>query len=108
MSEFVNLLVEFTNNYTNCSAHVRTYSGRAMYGKQCVAVVVEDVVPFVAEFAFWLGERSGAGDATEHYLYTLKNARADNMGLSTVMYWPSVECTREEICEGEEDYEDED
>ena len=64
---------------------IRSYSGRGMYGKNCLAIVCysNDIYPIM----FALGQ----GD-TDHNIYyeIIQGTRSDNMGLSNVYYWPRV------------------
>ena len=50
------------------------YSGRYMYGRECMGIVHDDVNETIEA-----GARHG-----------LRAARADNMGLSFIIYWPNV------------------
>lgn len=69
---------ELTTALINEGLDPRSYSGRGMFGKECVGVEV--VYP---------------GD------YTLpKGYRMDNMGRDYIVYWPSVKW------EGDDDYEE--
>jgi hypothetical protein len=53
---------------------VRSYSGRGMYGKECLGAVAHSAKDVYAE----------CGRAN------IKTARVDSMGLGVVVYWPSV------------------
>jgi hypothetical protein len=57
------------------------YSGRAMYGETCIAIVCD--LPTFAVFCACLGSAADDWD-------WVSNARSDGMGLSTVYYWPEV------------------
>lgn len=61
-----------------------SYSGRGMYGKECVAVVVEDVWAFIAT----VGE-----DVDDGFNWSLlRRTHTDGMGRGdVVLYWPSLE-----------------
>lgn len=52
----------------------RSYSGRGMYGKECLGAVAHSAEDVYAE----------CGRAN------IKSARTDSMGLSVVVYWPSI------------------
>jgi hypothetical protein len=62
----------------------RSYSGRGMYGKSCVGVVVEEVMPAIADLVL------GCEDTEQAYLL-IDRVKSDNMGCDTILYWPSVE-----------------
>ena len=78
----------------------RSYSGRAMYGRRCVAVVVDrDVTSerLIADLFLTLvcakyGDYSEIDlerEVTE--LHTaVRRTRTDGMGLGTVVYWPEM------------------
>jgi NADPH-dependent glutamate synthase beta subunit-like oxidoreductase len=99
--------VKFRNNY----------SGRAMYGKDCVGLVGElrEIQTLVAELTVELIEQlydyaidaNGDGDSedddiAETYhdnviqaIEMLSNWRIDNMGLQMIMYWPDIVSTHD-------------
>ena len=54
--------------------NVRSYSGRGMYGKECLGAVVHSAEDVYAEC-----ERA-----------EIKSACRDSMGLDVVVYWPSI------------------
>ena len=71
--------------------NVRSYSGRGMYGKECVGItgstlqhVLADLV--LAEFDF----------DKEDLAYLIRAARTDNMGMDTIVYWPNLQWPEEE------------
>lgn len=62
---------------------IRTgYSGRGMYGKECLAVVYDQPVDLI-RFVVAMAER-GWGDALTD------SVAQDSMGLGAVIYWPNV------------------
>jgi len=54
-------------------ARVRSYSGRGMYGRECIAVRTDWPEDLIAD----------AGVA---------GARTDSMGRSSIVYWPAIAC----------------
>lgn len=64
--------------------NTRAYSGRGMYGRSCLAVTVDDEPLTVA----WDIARSASEDEQE---LLPANICWDNMGRSSVVYWPQVE-----------------
>lgn len=50
------------------------YSGRGMFGKECVGIVTGDP-QFIEEEAVMVG---------------IRGARRDNMGLDYIVYWPNI------------------
>lgn len=87
----------------------RKYSGRAMYGAQCVGVVPErarseaDLVINVLEEVL---DRADDDVDPAETLRALRRSRSDSMGLGFVVYWPDLPWPegREEES-GEEDEE---
>lgn len=73
---------------------IRSYSGRGMFGAQCLAVTFERGVSeseIVAEALC-----SASYNQMSEVRTAVKGARTDNMGLGTVLYWPNVEFQGEE------------
>lgn len=71
----------------------RSYSGRAMYGKECFAIVTDDSAWQIAvRAARYLGEEQDDMEDTSALEYILDHEpRTDSMGLGTVYYWPGLE-----------------
>lgn len=74
-------------------ASIRTaYSGRAMYGRACFALVLDNVAQLVS-FTKTVGYEVSTDD--EHPLHTfysiMHHVCVDNMGLSMIYYWPGVQ-----------------
>lgn len=69
---------------------VRSYSGRAMYGKSCLAITgsllacIKAVLMVVASV-----EEASERDAIA--LWLAGNLRTDSMGFDVVWYWPKLE-----------------
>jgi hypothetical protein len=74
----------------DCGFETRWYSGRGMYGRECLGVEVErvtdlaDLVVQVMEMARDQGDVSD--DVGEH----LTRVSFDQMGLGVIFYWPEV------------------
>ena len=64
------------------SAVYTNYSGRGMYGKECLGIVgsLGELLQFV------LAMESLGQDTT-----WVQNVRQDSMGLDSIFYWPSIE-----------------
>jgi hypothetical protein len=81
------------------SGDVRTdYSGRGMYGKTCVGIVVDDVD--LLELGAAIAETI---EDEELRKALISGSRTDSMGYSTIVYWSRVTCSDAP----EEDDEDE-
>jgi hypothetical protein len=63
---------------------VRSYSGRGMFGKECVAVETD-------LDAWTLALAMADINNGELDLFGLGKPRQDSMGLGTVLYWPHME-----------------
>ena len=66
----------------------RSYSGRGMYGKECLAVSLRDVSE--SEFYADLVEKTNGSDALR-VAKALRNMRTDSLGRGIVLYFPSIE-----------------
>ena len=63
-----------------------SYSGRAMYGKECLGLVctLGDLLNFVTRLGYVV-------DADDEVYDWITSVREDNMGLGTIYYWPRVQ-----------------
>lgn len=77
-----------------------SYSGRAMYGRQCIAITVDDTFSGIALVLEVLAD---AGEDTGGIVDLISNTRQDSMGLSVVLYWPDLEWSTEFDEEEEEE-----
>lgn len=69
---------------------VRTeYSGRAMYGKDCVGFVINREAELLVALAF--AQVFGVDDAWDF----MRDSRTDSMGYSTIVYFPRVQLDEE-------------
>ena len=104
------LLTETSENIGEDTVHVRSYSGRGMYGHQCLAITgpMKDcmclIVHTLKESA---DEMYGAAiDSDDDYqvsdalrsqhlklIDTLLDYKQDSMGYDVVLYWPDIEYT---------------
>jgi hypothetical protein len=73
--------VLFLAALANTEYEPRTYSGRGMYGKQCVGVCIES-----AGDAFLMGARLALELGEEPPVPCV-----DSMGRGLIAYWPSIE-----------------
>ncbi len=70
-----------------CGFETRSYSGRGMFGKECLGVTIEDsLLHFVAELLDLAEEMSDV----KNLATALQNARTDSMGLGTIIYFPYI------------------
>jgi hypothetical protein len=85
---------------------VRSYSGRSMYGKECLGVTCDDTHKLIVDVIEQaIEEDNGENSVIEDTLEVMKDSRTDSMGRSSIIYWPSVEFSREDAIEFEDDDE---
>lgn len=75
-------LDELQNAVTDVDGSLCSYSGRAMYGKQCLGIELDST-----EDAFRLALSIESGDLA----YLLSHPKFDSMGLGIIVYFPNVE-----------------
>ena len=71
----------------------RSYSGRGMYGKECLAFTVDGRAEEFAVAADLMNAALDAGEdfvVVEPVLAAMRGIRTDSMGLGTVFYFPGV------------------
>ena len=84
--------------FEDAGIECRSYSGRAMYGRQCLGVEVDSLGElFVSVLEGVEGE-----DDTQDLQRAFRDMRTDSMGLGVVVYFPSVPFV------GDDEEEDED
>jgi len=94
--------------FDEVGANTRSYSGRAMYGKSCLAIsgdrsecrdqvvqVAQNILQTVFDVALdcGLGEEEPAHDThdeAQELIATLLDYKEDCMGLGVVYYWPDI------------------
>lgn len=94
---FLELLREVYDD-GNIEMEVRSYSGRCMYGDNCIAVVLGGYTS-AWTLALAIADRNNGNMD----LFGLDAPREDSMGLGRVYYWPSLKWP-----EGEEGFGSED
>jgi hypothetical protein len=76
--------------YSLDDSRIRNYSGRFMYGAECLAIVTENPIETIAQLIHGL---MGDGDdifAEVANLLAFEDVRSDSLGYSTVVYWPQI------------------
>ena len=67
------------------------YSGRGMFGKSCVGVVVSSMGDFVSGVVNLVQDVAEDSDhPLAEMVPQLKRMSTDNMGYDTIVYWPGV------------------
>jgi hypothetical protein len=77
---------QFIDALEDAGYEVTSYSGRGMYGKECVSVN-GDVSEWEIARALWFND--------EHE--DVPAPRRDQLGLGIVLYWPSYEWPKKEV-----------
>ncbi len=80
----------------------RSYSGRGMYGKECLAFTADSETSSFAVAADLIAAALDAGeDFVEPVLAAMRGIRTDSMGRGTVFYFPRVSAEDEGDAPGE-------
>lgn len=67
------------------------YSGRGMYGTTCLGFTVPNAARFMFSLGILMAEWQPHADVELGVLHErLAMSMHDNMGLSTIVYWPSI------------------
>lgn len=90
---------QFIDAANDAGYSLRSYSGRGMYGDSCLGIVTENVVATVANVLFRIEP-----DNQCDFLNVFESARTDSMGMSDIIYFPTLKVTPEieEILEDSE------
>lgn len=79
----------------DCGFKVRSYSGRGMYGQECLGITCDNPVETLVSIMELVYELSvyNDGDNEPQFLdYTslFMSGRTDSMGLSSIIYFPNI------------------
>lgn len=85
--------IELIENALDGEGEVRSYSGRAMYGKCCLGIVSDNTPRSLMVLIKNLME-DGQTSLVERLSHT--TVREDSMGKGTVVYFPSLEMDEDE------------
>lgn len=80
--------IEMINNFFEQMGDTRSYSGRGMYGKKCLALAYDgNVGAFVADML-----RTAASEDInlEVLADVLEDMKSDNLGRDTIYYFPAI------------------
>lgn len=97
-------LIEIINDSGEFTA--RTYSGRFMYGRQCVGVTCENVFRALAAITEGVAAEDDA-DLMTAWVEILAGTKSDSMGRDEIIYWPRMEWPDDLPRQEEEDDSDE-
>lgn len=65
--------------------HAQSYSGRYMYGDQCVGVSCGNVFTLIADLL-----DSVYQDEINDLIGTIRNAKSNSLGLNMIVYFPQI------------------
>lgn len=75
-----------------CDIDIQSYSGRCMYGEQCLAVVVPSINEYTAFILCVARNNYQLGELMS------KNISQDDMGFDTVYYWSGIQWEDGNLC----------
>jgi hypothetical protein len=84
---------------------VRQYSGRFMYGRQCVGLALGQYVSDTGVAAEVIASVDDADERAE-VVQVFRMASRDQLGLGTIVYFPSMEWPTEPVDDSSGDSED--
>jgi len=97
--------------FDEAEIETRSYSGRSMYGKECLAVDLnKGLGDFIADVLYAMQEPARRrGEAHDEIAEAFRGMVTDSMGRGIIVYFPGVpfEVDGEEGAEGDDDVEDE-
>lgn len=89
--EALEMLAESLEEATGGTATITRYSGRAMYGTQCLAIDTDYAVSTVMGVIYDLmADATEASAELARLLAVREDVRTDSMGLGAVVYWPGI------------------
>lgn len=75
-----------------CEAHGYTcyedYSGRNMYGRQCIGIVCQSPLQAQSELQSYLESSNGVLD--DNMMLALRDGKEDDMGKQKILYFPLI------------------
>lgn len=82
----------------NVSAELRSYSGRGMYGRECVGVSIDGGGgdrSFVASAMYEAAQQEDPEDMLDDLLELFSYSEVDSLGFGTILYFPRWKMTDE-------------
>jgi hypothetical protein len=88
---------------------VRSYSGRGMYGRECLAIEGSSAMDIMASLLERISEEGeDAAEAASDLSEALRRSSQDSMGRDMVLYFPGIPFVSEDADEEDNDEEDND
>lgn len=91
----------FQDILMDAGVDVRSYSGRGMYGRECLGVDIDRGSSFLDKLADVL--ESATEDEIQTIADGIRDSRQDTMGLGSIIYWPNVKWEDDPSEDEEED-----
>ena len=86
----------------------RSYSGRGMYGRKCVAVVPDDYNSREGHVAALTMLYAESDEERQDLVTIWRGVRSDSMGRSIVIYFPNIEWPADAVVNRRQEDEDDD
>lgn len=92
--------------FSDSDCRVRMYSGRYMYGANCIGIVSSmSAATVMLKIALQIeNDRECSLDSVSHFF---EDAREDSMGMDRIVYFPAISITNSELEDIEDDYNEE-
>lgn len=97
MSKFLTILIAAKEDLASNGVQVRSYSGRGMYGSECIAIDGDEaecqaaLSALISEQISQVSDGDTTRDDAREFVTLLMEYKTDNMGKGIVMYWPGIE-----------------
>ena len=96
-------LAQLKNAIENSDYEARSYSGRGMYGRNCLGITCENPLSCILDILF-----NADSNTVEDVIELLrKDCRQDNMGLDMIVYFPNIKWDEYEAADYYTDDEEE-
>lgn len=85
---------ELVELFEACEYKVRSYSGRGMNGKYCLAVESGDnniILDVINELCIFDGSEADQLEKIQEVCEMLRDCKTDSMGMGGITYWPNID-----------------
>ena len=86
MAKKADIIREFCEEYD--LEFYEDYSGRCMYGRQCVGIICDDVIGVLLKLCDYLYNFIEDDESLEDYL---GDPKSDSLGLNRILYFPKIQ-----------------
>lgn len=103
---------EFAELIESAGYEVRSYSGRGMFGKQCIGVSTDDVFELIANITKEIVDtdiepvsRDSSTVRLNEWIELMTQIRTDSLGRGEIIYWPNMKWSADiqAVDDGEDD-----